>query len=160
LLLGASLPAFVLGDAYRHFLARVVELVYAPFGVQLSLTSLDILAPVDLALYAALCLAPANVPRSRRLWTLVGGAGVLIALEVALAAWMVWLAHESSMGRDPAAPLVSLRAGVMASFTWAAPLAIWWAWLGGASRQLFSSDVGSPRPRGKRPREHRTASHR
>ena len=69
---------------YLRVLSSVALALFAIVGIDMRLVRLDVLAPVDLAIFAALALASPDVPLRPRLGRLVSGWGVLFVVEVAM----------------------------------------------------------------------------
>jgi hypothetical protein len=82
-------------------------------------------APMDLALFAAMCLASARMPLKLRLRSLVAGTSLLVLAELVMLSWCV-----ASMLADGAHGVLGFRSiltwtRIMGTFSWVGPLAVW-----------------------------------
>jgi hypothetical protein len=69
---------------YLRFLSSVALALFAIAGIRMQLVSLDVLAPVDLAIFATLALSSPDVAWRPRLARLALGIVVLFVLEVVM----------------------------------------------------------------------------
>jgi len=67
---------------YLRFLSSVALALFALVGIEMRLVRLDVLAPIDLALFAALALSSFEVPWPARLGRLSVGLVLLFLLEI------------------------------------------------------------------------------
>ncbi len=71
-------------STYSQFLARSSVFLLSLFGLAVEIRTLDVLAPVDLALFTAMALASRKTPMRRRLLLTAAGDSVLAVLDVTL----------------------------------------------------------------------------
>jgi len=119
-----ALPAWAGGERWREGLARALEFTLANFGQHVDLERVDALAPMDLALYAALVLASDVWSWRRRLLAVLAGCAALAAVEVV--SWALYLATLMSAARggggEGAEALWHLVLGAVA---WLSAVAAW-----------------------------------
>jgi len=151
-LAGASLLfplAWLALGPWHRVLAPLVSAGVGALGIPFEVRTLDLLAPYDLAFFAAMVLATTRAPRSRRLRAAAIGVPVLVLAEIAFATLAAWSALRGAMGHPLAAPALSMIEAVAASFPWvAAPLA-WVALLGGHARWPGGPAERAPRRGGE-----------
>jgi len=75
-------PCWLVSAPYQRFLARAATAAMATVGFAWSLRSVDVFAPCDLGIFAALVLASASAPRRVRVTALLKGIPVLLVLEL------------------------------------------------------------------------------
>ena len=76
--------ATVYYQPYCGFLTRAATWVFSVFGIEMHIERLEIMAPVDLALFGALALSSTSTPWQSRSVRLLVGWAVLVVLEIAL----------------------------------------------------------------------------
>ena len=145
---------------YERALAVAVSHALGLFGVQLKLGSVNVAAPFDLGLFAALCLAARRAPWRVRLRALAVGIPILMLVEIFGVASSIAIILR--FRGQPDAEETALRAGfylsdtipwVSAGLVWLALLGSWElpASVGGARGSRAStpppSDRAHPRPR-------------
>lgn len=142
-----ALPAWAYGDAYRAGLARALEAVFGLLGRRLELERVDALAPMDLALFAALTLASDAWSRKDRARALLAGLPALAALQ--LVVWTLYLSTLMSPGRGARDPGEAARAwqSVLGAAAWLAALAAWLLGPGSAMLARAAGDRPPARPR-------------
>jgi hypothetical protein len=69
---------------YLRFLSSVAIALFSLVGISMRLEQLDVLAPIDLALFAALALSSFDVRWPARLARLFAGLAVLFVLEIVM----------------------------------------------------------------------------
>ena len=127
---GLAVAAWLLGDAYRRGLAIVAMSIFSLGGQSVELQKIEVLAPSDLALFAALCLAGGKAPRRDRLRALTLGLPLLVVMDVlSVVLGVGFLMVQSVQG--PAPPgIVRLVNGAMAMLPWMSAAALWLALVG------------------------------
>jgi hypothetical protein len=126
-----ALPAWAGGERWREGLARVLEWTLSRFGQSVDLERVDALAPMDLALFAALVLASDVWSWRRRLIALLAGTLALTLVEVA--SWTLYLLTLMASARSGSAgPAQSLWQSVLGAVAWLAAISAWMLGPGGA----------------------------
>jgi hypothetical protein len=119
-----------LGEGYRLGLAQATMALIALGGRQLVLEKIDVLAPSDLALFGALCLASRRAPWRARLRALAIGIPSLMAMDV-LSVFLGVSFLMSQGEHGPAPPGVSRWVdGLMAMLPWMSACVLWLLLLG------------------------------
>jgi hypothetical protein len=77
-----SIPCAFVTHAYQRGLARVVMAVLAAMGQGVEIDEVQVMAPFDLAIFAAMCLASLGAPWAARRRALLIGLPALMAIEV------------------------------------------------------------------------------
>lgn len=95
---GLGLPAWLLMPFYQRMLASLAGLVLEIGGLRVRFEDVMVAAPLDLALYAAMCLASLRVPRPRRVRSLLTGGLVLVAGQVVVVVAVVLLTVAGQSG--------------------------------------------------------------
>jgi hypothetical protein len=122
-----ALPCWALSHGWQRGLALAVNAVLGAFGQASGFTGMDVGAPFDIGLFAALCLSGRRAPaRVRRLalWT---GIPTLIVLEVLLLSVALAIERSRPGNTDPL-----MRTGfyLADSIPWVIGPALWVVWLG------------------------------
>jgi hypothetical protein len=108
---------------YVQFLSGVVIRLFAIAGIDMHLTSLDVLAPIDLVLFTALALSTFTTPWPRRLARLGMGLGILFLVELVVVVTGVWL---FLMARVPLeSPVRVLFQNTVSLIGWAGAPIVW-----------------------------------
>jgi hypothetical protein len=108
---------------YLRFLTGVALALFAIVGIEMRLVSLDVLAPVDLAIFGALALASYDVAWPLRLARLGLGLIVLFVLEVVML--MFGLVVFLIMGVPLSSPWGLLFQNLSGVVAWAASPIVW-----------------------------------
>lgn len=128
--------AWMFGDLYRVGLARAVEAGFWLLGNRVDLFSLEVLSPLDLAWFIALCLGTTPVRPALRVRALLIGTPMLLAIEVVLGMFLMYSAARGSQGHPFPALAIAVRDSVMASYAWVMPILLWLVLLGGQVSQV------------------------
>ena len=122
LLLG--MPAWAGSERWCEGLARVLEWTLARFGQHVDLERIDALAPMDLALFAALVLASDVWSWRRRLMALLAGTLALIGVQIV--SWTLYLLTLMAAARGGSAGAAeSLWHSVLGAVAWLAAICAW-----------------------------------
>jgi hypothetical protein len=122
-----AVPCWLLSGPWQRGLAALVNPVLAALGNPGHFAAMDVGAPFDIGMFAALCLASRRSPRRVRRRALAIGIPSMVAIEVAVMS--VALGIIGTRGNTD--PL--MRAGFYLTNTipWVSGPALWVAWLGG-----------------------------
>ena len=118
---GFGAVALWAGDAYRAVLARLASALLHLVGVPLQLVELDLLAPLDLALFAALAFSIVSPDRSMRVSRLI--LGLIAGITIELGTVFLWILIDTVAPRSLAESrfVTDLRGGIMATIAWVSP---------------------------------------
>jgi hypothetical protein len=84
-----AVPCWAIMGPYQRALGGLTAAIVSVAGLNVEFTEVALVAPFDLAVYGALCLASANVSWRRRRRALLVGVPILIAGEVACAVLVI-----------------------------------------------------------------------
>jgi hypothetical protein len=145
-----SLPCALVSHAYQRGLARVATVVLAAAGQGVEIDEVQVMAPFDLAIFTAMCLASLAAPWPMRRRALAIGLPVLVALEVLTVtggiAFSAFWPHSSSQ-LDASLRLTGL---VMETVPWVGGVTVWLLLLGAWElRVLPESGRPSVRPKAR-----------
>jgi hypothetical protein len=93
-----SAPAWLLMPAYQRALGRLASLTLRLGGLEVEFDEVMVAAPIDLALFAAMCLASLHAPRPRRFRALLMGLPLLVVGEIAVVVVVVLLSLAAHPG--------------------------------------------------------------
>jgi hypothetical protein len=108
---------------YVRVLARVATLLFTMVGIGIHVESVEILAPVELALFAALALSSFATPWPARLARLALGLGILFVLEVVTVVGGAILFLMLDL--PPGSPLLLFTQNVVGLMAWAGAPVAW-----------------------------------
>ncbi len=77
-----AVPCWFVSHAYQKALARAAAIVFSAFGQGVDIQDVEVMAPFDLGIFAAMCLASLAAPWPERRRALYVGLPLLVALEV------------------------------------------------------------------------------
>ena len=125
-----AIPCWAIMGPYQKALGGLTSAILSVVGSNVEFTEVALVAPFDLAVYAALCVASVHVPWRRRRRALLIGIPALIAGEVGAA--MIVIAVFMLTYRDPAALQSSSRftGRLLESILWVNAAVVWLALLG------------------------------
>ena len=126
-----AFPCLWLSSPWQTLLARGSELLLALFRQSVSIDDVQVMAPFDVGLFVALCLAtPVSRPGERRRAILLG-LPAMIALEVVVVALGIVPGLTGGSGADAEAGAARLGAYIIESVPWVSALVVWVALMGG-----------------------------
>jgi len=79
----AFLPAWWLSHPWQNAIGVIASRIAAPRGAELEMVDLELFYPMDLGVFAALCLASGWTPWPRRLKAMLIGAPFMVIAEIA-----------------------------------------------------------------------------
>ncbi|HEY3216495.1 MAG TPA: hypothetical protein VGK93_08380 [Candidatus Eisenbacteria bacterium] len=122
--------SLLFGEGYRWALAQAAMALIALGGQQVVLQKIEVLAPSDLALFGALCLASRRARWRVRFKALAIGIPSLVAMDVlSVVLGVSFLMYQGAHG--PAAPGIARWVdGVMAMLPWMSACVLWLLLLG------------------------------
>ena len=125
-----ALPCFWLSAPWQRVIGIAASAVLHPFGIDVEMSQLQIMAPFDLGIYLAMCLAGTRAPAIVRRRALEWGLPLLVALEVltVVVAIAVYFALHGS--QDPSSATFRTMEYVLEFVPWASAVTVWLLMLG------------------------------
>jgi hypothetical protein len=125
-----SVPCAFVSHGYHRGLAQVAMAALAVFGQGVEIEDVQVMAPFDLAIFAAMCLASLAAPRAARIRALAIGLPALVGIEVltvvaGIAVSLLW--PEGSSGLDTS---LRLTGYVIETIPWVSAAVVWLLLLG------------------------------
>ena len=138
-----AIPCWALMGPYQKGLMAATRAVLAIGGLDPEFTEATVAAPLEIGIYAALCLASRNVSSRRRTRALLLGIPALMAGDVLLCALVVVVFMLTY--QHPEALRISFRVSVylLESIPWTNACVVWLALLGRDEFPLMKQ--GAPR---------------
>lgn len=125
-----SVPCAFVSHVYQRGLAQVAMAALAVFGQGVEIQDVQVMAPFDLAIFAAMCLASLAAPRPARVRALAIGVPALVGIEVltvvaGIAVYLMWPAESNELA-------ASLRVTglVIETVPWVSAAVVWLLLLG------------------------------
>jgi hypothetical protein len=116
---------------YEHVLSTIVKQILTfLLGDRVELETLDLKAPNELGLFAALCLAGRRAPREARRFALLAGLPMIVAAEILLIVTGLVLMSGVPENGPAAEPALRLFLYELRTIPWAVSLLVWLALLG------------------------------
>ena len=139
-----AIPSWFVSHGYQQALARAAALLFAVAGQGVEITDIEVMAPFDLAIYAAMCLSSLSAPWPTRRRALLVGIPVLAAIEIltvvlGIAVYMIWPAQSHQLETG-----LRLTGYVIESIPWVSASVVWLLFLGAWELRL-SLAPASPR---------------
>src|SRR5436309_995488 len=76
------IPSWWIATPYQHGIAALAGHIAAPKGAEIQWVDVQLYYPIDLGIFAALCLATVPAPWPRRLRAIAIGVPLLVAAEI------------------------------------------------------------------------------
>jgi len=77
-----SVPCMLVSHAYQHGLARLAMAAFSALGLGVEIDDVQLMAPFDIAIFAAMCLASTAAPWAERRRALAIGLPALLGIEL------------------------------------------------------------------------------
>ena len=124
-----AIPSYLLSGPWQRALAAVAEAAVNLFGARIEMQEVQIMAPFDIGIYAAMCLAGRRAPPLARRAALERGALLMLALELVtvIAAVLVYRTLPAGVGDQGA---LRLAETVIEFVPWASATVVWLIMLG------------------------------
>ncbi|HEY2953647.1 MAG TPA: hypothetical protein VGK89_00180 [Candidatus Eisenbacteria bacterium] len=138
-----AVPCFLVSHGYQRALARAAGAVFAAVGQGVEIDDVEVMAPFDLAIFVAMCLASFSAPWAARRRALAIGIPSLVAIEVltvvaGIAAYMVWPGQARPLETG-----LRLTGSLMETIPWVGAAGVWLLLLG-AWELRFLPAAGKP----------------
>jgi heme/copper-type cytochrome/quinol oxidase subunit 2 len=139
-----AVPCWWISHGYQRLLARAAMGVLAAFGQSVEIDDIEVMAPFDLGLFAAMCLASRAAPRAARQRAFLVGLPTLAALEIltvvlGIAVYLVWPRNSPQLATS-----LRLTGNVIESIPWVSATLVWLLLLG-----AWELPVGAPSGSGR-----------
>ena len=125
-----AFPCLWLTGPWQAALARMSELLLAFFRQSVSIDEVQVMAPFDIGLFVALCLATPGTQRGARRRALLLGIPIMIVAEIVVVALGIVPALFTGGTSDPDSRPARLGAYIIESVPWVSALVVWTALLG------------------------------
>lgn len=123
-----AVPCWLLSPLWQRGLAAALNPVLVACGLPGTWSRVDVGAPFDIGLFAALCLSSRRAPKAERMRALALGIPCMVALELIVVGSALAIVASRPNNADPL-----LRAGFYLADTvpWMGGPLLWLLWLGG-----------------------------
>lgn len=125
-----AVPSFLVSGPWQRALGAIAEHVVGWVGVHIEMTEVQIMAPFDLGIYLAMCLASRRAPPGVRRMALERGGLIMVGLEVVTVVASVLLYYAMGGGIHPNPRALRLTEYVIEFVPWASASTVWLAMLG------------------------------
>lgn len=119
-----AVPCVAFMSAYQRLLGAAAAGILGGLGMSVVFDHVQLMAPCDLGLFVALCLASPSEPRRPRARTVLVGVGLLVAIEVATMLAFVALSLAAS-GNGGIPPLSRFANGLLETVPWVSSAVMW-----------------------------------
>ncbi len=124
-----AIPSFLLSGAWQRALGAIAGHVAGWAGMRIEVAEVQIMAPFDLGIFLAMCLASRRAPARARRTALERGSLMVVALEVITVVASVLLYGALGGGR-PDSPALRVSEYVIEFVPWAGATTVWLVMLG------------------------------
>jgi hypothetical protein len=145
-----TIPCVFLTRGYRTVIGEVLAWIFSAAGHPMRLAEVGVgipndalvfddyrywiratcQAPVDLALFAAMCLASVGVSLQARLRSLLAGMGLLVVGELVMLSWCIVSMLRAGAHGELGFGSILTWTRIMGTLSWVGPLAVWVLLLG------------------------------
>ena len=145
-----ALPCFWLSRPWQHALGTIASAVLSWFHIDVEMSEVQVMAPFDLGIYLAMCLAGTRAPALARRRAIEWGAPVIVLLEIATIVAAVAIFHGLHGAQDSNGEGTRVVAYVLEFVPWASAVTVWLVMLGawelpaGALAPAAARDPGRP----------------
>lgn len=146
-------PCFLLIQPYQAWLARATVAILGACRIFIAPPELRLYEPVNLGVYAAMCLASSRTPRSARLRAAGIGVSLLIGLTLGIIVLIIGAMEVARReGRSPDDAVARLLVSAIETVPWVSGPALWLVLLGPS--ELADSGLVRRVGPGRRTRKH------
>jgi hypothetical protein len=145
-----SIPAFFLSGPWQKVLGRIASGVLSSFGIEVEMSEVEVMAPFDIGIYLAMCLASRRAPPLERRRAIEWGLIAMVLIEIAtvVGAVLLFFALERRTGGEAAG--TRLMQQVIEFVPWASAATVWLLLLGAWELPLPGGVADQPTPRNRR----------
>jgi hypothetical protein len=125
-----SIPCALVTHAWQRGLARAAMVVLAAVGQGVEIEEVQVMAPFDLAIFAAMCLASLKAPWAARRRALLVGLPAIVAIEVlavvaGIGVTLMWPENSPQLTAS-----LRLMANLIETVPWVGAALVWLLLLG------------------------------
>ena len=140
-----AVPCTFVSDGYQRGLAQLAMGVFAAVGQGVQIEDVQVMAPFDLAIFAAMCLASLAAPWAARRRALAVGLPALMGLEVltvvaGIVVYMVWPEESRELATS-----LRLTGYVIETIPWVSAAMVWLLLLGAWELRMPLAPARGPR---------------
>ena len=125
-----SAPALLVSGAWQRGLAQIARAALTVLGQDVLIEDVQVMAPLDLAIFVAMCLATTAAPWRERRRALAIGLPTLVGIEVAAVVAGVGVTLMWPENSPQLATSLRLTAYVIETVPWVSAAAVWLVLLG------------------------------
>lgn len=139
-----AIPCFFLSKPWQHVLGRIASGLLGAFGLSIEMQEVQLMAPFDLGIYVAMCLASRRAPPLARRRALEWGIPLMTLLE--LVTIVVAILVYFALAKQPAGERAALRAAenLIEFVPWASATTVWLTMLGAWELPLARLGLAAP----------------
>jgi len=125
-----AVPCFFLSRPWQHAIGVAASAVLSRFGIDIEMSELQIMAPFDLGIYLAMCLASRRAPAFARRRAIEWGSPLIVALEILTVVIAVAIFFGIHGTHDPTSASFRAMQYVIEFVPWASATTVWLLMLG------------------------------
>ncbi len=125
-----AIPCYLVSGPWQRALGAIAASIVSRFGIQIEMQDLEIMAPFDLGIYLAMCLAGRRAPPLARRRALEWGAILMVLLEIVTVTGAVLLFFALQNRAHAPGAGVRLMQTVIEFVPWASATTVWLVMLG------------------------------
>jgi hypothetical protein len=125
-----SVPCMLVSRVYQHGLARLAMAAFSALGLGVEIEDVQLMAPFDVAIFAAMCLASTAAPWAERRRALAIGLPALLGVELltvmaAIGVTLPWRENSPQLEAS-----MRLTGTLIETVPWVSAAAVWLMLLG------------------------------
>lgn len=145
-----AVPCTFVSDGYQRGLAQLAMAVFTAVGQGVQIEDVQVMAPFDLSIFAAMCLASVSAPWRARRRAIAIGLPALVGLEVltvvaGIAVYMIWPQESRELETS-----LRLTGHVIETIPWVSAAVVWLLLLGAWELRMPLAPARNRRPRAVR----------
>jgi hypothetical protein len=125
-----AVPCFLLSHPWQGVLGALAVRIVSLFGIQIEMQEVQVMAPFDLGIYLAMCLASRNAPALERRRAMERGGLIVLLLELLTVVGAVLVFFAIGSGGEQSSSALRFSEYLIEFVPWASATVIWLAWLG------------------------------
>jgi len=144
-----AIPAFFVSGPWQRALGQIATAVLSRFGIDIEMSEIQMMAPFDISIYLAMCLASRRAPGIARRRAIEWGIVAMVLVEILTVVSAVLAFFALAHGGAGAAPGSRLTQQVIEFVPWASAATVWLLMLGAWELPIPVSPAerGRARPR-------------
>jgi hypothetical protein len=145
-----SVPCLLVSHSYQRGLARVAMAVFALLGRGVEIEEVQLMAPFDLAIFTAMCLASLGAPWAARRRALLIGLPAVAVVEVltvvaGIGVSMLWPENSPQYATG-----IRLTGSLIETVPWVSAAVVWMLLLGAWELRFTSAPAAAGKPKSPR----------